>query len=188
MLDDGVNYIVSGLERSGTSVMMQMLHAGGLPVGFDDSRPPDDHNPRGYFELAGGKAISRLMDGTFDLASNKGRIVKITAYGLQYLPTGNYKIVYMLRNIDEVMDSMQKMGSPVDREKDRILLRKLNRFCFNLMDRRDDIDYLKVNYRDIIDNPRKEIDRIGRFLGHTFDPEQAVRAVDSGLYRNRAPE
>jgi hypothetical protein len=188
MLDDGVNYIVSGLERSGTSVMMQMLHMGGLPVAFDDSRPADQHNPRGYYELAGGKIISRLMDGTCDLASNKGRIVKITAYGLKFLPKGNYKIIYLLRNIDEVLDSMQKMGFPVDRRKDRALLGKLNRFSFDLMDRRDDMEYVTVNYRDVIDNPRREIEKVGCFLGQTFDFARAIRAVEPGLYRSRPPK
>ncbi len=187
MLDDSINYIVSGLERSGTSVMMQILHMGGLPVAFDDSRVADQHNPKGYYELAGGKIISRLMDGTFDLASTKGRVVKITAYGLKFLPKGNYKIIYMLRNIEEVLDSTQKMGAPTNRRKDRASLRKLNSFSLDLMDCRDDIEYITVNYRDVIDNPRIEIERVSRFLGQTFDFEQAMRAVDSGLYRSRSP-
>ena len=92
MSKNEVNYIVSGLERSGTSVMMQMLDKGGVPVAFDDSRPPDEHNPRGYFELAGGKIINQLMDGTFDFELHKGQIVKVTAYGLKFLPKGNYRI------------------------------------------------------------------------------------------------
>lgn len=187
MLDEGVNYIVSGLERSGTSVMMQMLHMGGLPVAFDDSRAADQHNPRGYYELAGGKVISRLMDGTFDLASNEGRIVKITAYGLKFLPKGNYKIIYMLRNLDEVLDSMEKMGVPIDRSEDRALLGKLNRFSLDLMDSRDDMEYITVNYHDIIGNPSREIQKVGYFLGQTFEFQQAIRAVDPALYRNRSP-
>ena len=79
MLRNDINYIVSGLERSGTSVMMQMLSKGGLPVAFDDSRPPDEHNPKGYYELAGGKIINKLMDGTFDMKAHRGQIVKVTA-------------------------------------------------------------------------------------------------------------
>ena len=68
-LDENINYIASGIERSGTSLLMQILEAGGLPMAFDtDSRPPDDNNPRGYFELEGGKIISRLMKNTFPLA------------------------------------------------------------------------------------------------------------------------
>lgn len=188
MLDDGVNYIVSGLERSGTSVMMQMLHMGGLPVAFDDSRPADQHNPRGYYELAGGKIISRLMDGTFDLASHKGQIVKITAYGLKFLANGNYKIIYMLRDIDEILDSMQKMGALTNRRKDRALLVKLNRVSFGLMDRRDDMEYVTINYHNVIHSPSREIERVSCFLGQTFDFERAIRAVDSRLHRSRSPK
>ena len=59
-LDDDVNYIASGLERSGTSMLMQILYAGEVPIAFDDTtRPPDESNPRGYFELAGGKIINK---------------------------------------------------------------------------------------------------------------------------------
>ena len=186
MLDDGVTYIVSGLERSGTSVMMQMLHTGGLPVAFDDSRPPDEHNPRGYYELAGGKIISRLIDGTLDLTPHRGRIVKITAYGLKFLPNGKYKIIYMLRNTEEVLDSMRKMGVPIDRRKDQRSLRKLNKFSFDLMDRRDDMEYITVNHRDVIANPMKEIQRVARFLGQEFDFQRAISCVEPGLYRSRS--
>ena len=81
-LDENVNYIVSGLERSGTSMLMQILDAGGLPMAYDhSSRPPDDDNPKGYFELEGGKVISRLMDQSFPLKEYKGKFIKITAYG-----------------------------------------------------------------------------------------------------------
>ena len=60
-LDENINYIVSGLERSGTSMMMQILRSGGLPTAFDESRKPDVNNPKGYYELEGGKIINKLM-------------------------------------------------------------------------------------------------------------------------------
>ncbi len=186
MPNSNVNYIVSGLERSGTSVMMQMLNTGGVPVAFDDSRPADEHNPKGYFELAGGKIINQLMDGTFNFGLHKGQIVKVTAYGLKFLPEGNYKIIYMMRNIDEVLNSMRKMGADIDMEKDRVLFGKLNTFSFDLMDKRDDIEYTTINYRDVIDNPGTELQKIGLFLGESLDIESAIKAVDSKLYRNRA--
>lgn len=185
MLNTGVNYIVSGLERSGTSLMMQMLHHGGIPVAFDESRPPDEHNPKGYFELAGGKIINQLMDGAFDFEPHKGRIVKITAYGLKFIPVGNYKIIYMMRNITEILNSMKKMGADIDMEKDVTLFSKLNKFCFDLMDSRDDIEYITVNYRDIIDSPKEMAERINTFLDGALDLAKAVEAVDTKLYRNR---
>jgi len=186
MLSSEVNYIVSGLERSGTSVMMQMLNRGGLPVAFDESRPADEHNPKGYFELAGGKIINQLMDGTFDMAAHAGRIIKVTAYGLKFLSVGNSKIIYMQRNIEEVLNSMYKMGGETDREKDRELFTKLDRFSLKLLDDRGDMKYITINYSDVISNPRSEIEKIGAFLGEQFDFDSAVEAVDSKLYRNRA--
>ena len=99
---------------------MQVLHAGGVPCAFDtSSRPPDDNNPRGYFELEGGKIISRLRDGTLPLADYRGRFIKITAYGLKFLPPGNYRVVYTERQIDEVLDSMEVMTGQKDPNRDR---------------------------------------------------------------------
>ncbi len=186
MLDDQVNYIVSGLERSGTSLMMQMLHAAGLPVAYDDSRPADEHNPRGYFELAGGKIINRLMDGTFDFESCKGRIVKVTAYGLKFLPQADYRIVYMVRENDENLRSIQKMGAEIDEQKDRDLFGKLNRLSLDLMRRRGDMTSITVRHRDLMGEPRREMERVSLFLGAQIDIEAAASAVDSSLYRNRS--
>jgi len=119
MLDNTINYIASGIERSGTSLLMQILEAGGLPMAFDtDSRPPDDNNPRGYYELEGGKIISRLMNGTFPLADHRGRFIKITAFGLKFLPPGKYRIIYTERNIEEVLDSMEKMAKLRDQNRE----------------------------------------------------------------------
>ena len=186
MLNRNINYIVSGLERYGTSVMMQMLDKGGVPVAFDDSRLPDEHNPKGYYELAGGKIINKLMDGEFDFSPHKGRIVKITAYGLKFLPDGNYKVIYMKRDLDEVLKSMQKMGAEVDVEKDKLLYQKLNRFSFDLMGKRADVQYIAIQYRDVIETPRDVIVQLSSFLETDIDIDGAVMAVDSSLYRNRA--
>ena len=64
-LENDTNYIVSGLERSGTSMLMQILKAGNIPISFDKFRKPDDNNPRGYFELEGGKIINKLIPINF---------------------------------------------------------------------------------------------------------------------------
>jgi hypothetical protein len=186
MLNNDINYIVSGLERSGTSLMMQMLYLGGMRVAFDESRPPDENNPRGYYELAGGKIINRLIDSTFDIEAYKGYVIKVTAYGLKFLPVSNYRIIYMRRNIDEVLKSMQKMGANINAGKDRMLFQKLDRFSLELMHSRDDMEYITVNYRDLIDNPRKEMGRVRNFLGVPFGVDASVKAVDTSLYRNRS--
>jgi len=179
-----VNYIVSGIERSGTSMMMQILHRGGFPVAFENSRTPDYHNPKGYYELEGGKIIKKLMDGSFSFEKYEDKVIKITAYGLKFLPSRQYKIIYMCRDLDEIMDSMEKMAGHIDREKERPLFEKLNTFSLNLMEKREDIEYIIVNYRDVINNPIREIKKINQFLGGMLDVNSAAEAVDPNLYRN----
>jgi len=187
-LDKNINYIVSGLERSGTSMLMQMLYNSGVEVSFDNSRLPDESNPKGYYELAGGKIINKLMDGTFPLDEYKGKFVKITAYGLKYLPPGNYKIIYSERNIEEILDSMEKMADIKDnnREETRESFVKLNDMIKNYIRNREDIEFLLVNYNDILSNPSANIKKIHDFLDlHDIGLEKMIDAVDKKLYRQR---
>ena len=190
-LDSTINYIASGIERSGTSLLMQILQAGGVPMAFDTaSRPPDDNNPRGYFELEGGKIISRLMNGTFPLADQRGRFIKITAFGLKYLPLGKYRIIYTERNIEEVLDSMEKMAKLQDmnREETRASFIKLNEMIKGLISKRDDVEVLFVNYNQIVTDPKTQIEKICDFLGSKeIDNAAMVSAVDEKLYRKRRP-
>jgi hypothetical protein len=191
-LDDNSNYIVSGLERSGTSLIMQILHAGGVPCAFDtSSRPPDDNNPRGYFELEGGKIISRLRDGVFPLADYRGRFIKITAYGLRFLPPGHYRVIYTERNIEEVLDSMEKMARLQDanREETRASFVKLNEMIKGLLRGRADVEVLFVSYNNIVRDAPAEIRKIVAFLGAPGIDEAAMAAaVDEKLYRKRRPQ
>jgi hypothetical protein len=188
-LDSNINYIVSGLERSGTSMLMQILHQGGVPMSFDhDSRPADDNNPKGYFELEGGKIISRLMDGSFPLDQFKGQFIKITAYGLKFLPRGKYRIIYSERNLEEILDSMEKMAKIQDSERDetREIFEKLNNMIKSQIRERDDIDVLFVNYNSIISNPQEKIQEIHSFLGsQEIDLGKMISTVDRSLYRKR---
>jgi hypothetical protein len=183
-----VNYIVSGLERSGTSMMMQILYLGGMKVAFDTKRKPDEHNPKGYFELEGGKIINRLMEGTFPIEKYDGMVVKVTAYGIKYLPPGNYKVIYMLRDLDEIIASMSKMIGEKLGEEDKKAFDRLNKFALKILEEREDIDYITVKYNDVIENPRREIERVNEFLGGVLDVDSAVKAVDPSLYRNRKKE
>jgi len=188
-LDKDVNYIVSGLERSGTSMLMQMLEAGGVPTSFNnDSRPPDDNNPKGYFELEGGKIINRLMKGTFPFDRYKGKFIKITAYGLKYLPAGKYKVIYSERNIEQILNSMEKMARihDEDREETRESFLKLNEMIKDKIRGREDIEVLLVNYNDILSDPDNNMRKIYDFLGsQAFDLEKMIKSVDQNLYRNR---
>jgi len=190
-LDEHISYIASGIERSGTSLLMQILEAGGVPMAYDTaSRPPDDNNPRGYFELEGGKIISRLMNGTFPLADQRGRFIKITAFGLKFLPPGNYRVIYTERNIEEVLDSMEKMAKLQDqnREETRASFIKLNDMIKDLITKRGDIQVLFVNYNQIVADPKGQVRKIAEFLGQKdIDQAAMVAAVDAKLYRKRRP-
>jgi len=188
-LNQNINYIVSGLERSGTSMLMQILHAGGAPMAYDhDSRPPDDNNPKGYFELEGGKIITRLMNGNFNLDKYRGEFIKITAYGLKFLPESQYKIIYSERHLDEILDSMEKMARIRDdsREETRDSFLKLNEMIKGLIQKRSDTETLFISYNEILAEPEKNITRIHDFIGsEELDLEKMMACVDKSLYRNR---
>ncbi len=176
-----MNYIVSGLERSGTSLMMQVLEAANVPVIYDNERSPDENNPRGYYELYGGNIIGQLANG-LALTPFEGAFIKITSWGLQYLPEGDYKIIYMMRDYDEIILSSQKMG---DNSSSRHLLLSIDNFILGLLDKRN-IEYLKVNYNELIERSSKTIANVGEFLGR--DISKGMDATDKSLYRNRIKE
>ena len=187
-LDPDLNYIVSGLERSGTSMLMQILHSGNIPISFDKSRKPDINNPKGYFELEGGKIINKLIDKKFPFELYEGEFIKITAYGLKYLPLGNYKIIYSERNIDEILDSMEKMTGEKDkdRQKNKISFLKLNKMIKQYIISRKDIEILFLNYNEIINKPKENIIKIINFLKmDKLNLEKMINVIDPELYRNR---
>jgi hypothetical protein len=187
-LDNNTNYIVSGIERSGTSMLMQIIHNSGAPMSYDhDTRPPDKNNPKGYFELEGGKIINKLMDGSFPYEDFKGKFIKITAYGMKFLPKGSYKVIYSERNIDEILDSMEKMAKIKDenREKTRKIFIKLNNMTRTLISGREDINVLFVSYNDILNNPEENIKAIYDFLDDPeLDLDKMIGTVDKSLHRN----
>ena len=187
-LDKNINYIVSGLERSGTSMLMQILNEGGVPTFFDNQRKADKNNPKGYYEIDGGKIINRLIENRFTFNQKKGRFIKITAYGLRFLPEGNYKIIYTERNIDEVLDSMEDMMGEKDRdrEKTKKAFLKLNSAVKDMISKRDDISVCFVNYNEILSKPEENIKKIVDFLEVScLDLEKMIAVVDRNLYRKR---
>src|SRR3990167_393038 len=95
--------IVSGLPRSGTSLMMQMLRAGGMSLLIDDQRPADADNPHGYWEY---EPVKRLQHDNSWLPQAEGKAVKVVSALLQYLPPRHtYKIIVMHRPMQEVLAS-----------------------------------------------------------------------------------
>jgi len=187
-LDSDTNFIVSGLERSGTSMLMQILNAGGIPIEFDRSRKSDQDNPKGYYELEGGKIINRLIDKSFQFERYKGSFIKITAYGLKFLPMDRYKIIYSERKIEEILDSMEEMAGIRDKARDetRKAFLKLNKTIKEKIIERNDIDVLFVNYNEILMDPLYEVRKILDFLeASEADIDSMIQVVDRKLYRHR---
>lgn len=187
-LDENVNYIISGQERSGTSMLMQILNAGNIPTAFDNSRPADDHNIKGYYELEGGKIINKLISNEFPLHKYKGNFIKITAYGLKFLPPGRYKIIYTERNIEETLDSIEKMigKKEINRDETRNNIIKLSNLIKNEILVRKDIQVLFVNYNNILEHPKNNIIKILNFLNLPEDHlQKMIDAVDLTIYHHR---
>ncbi|TSJ48089.1 alkaline phosphatase family protein [Fluviicola chungangensis] len=178
--------IVSGLPRSGTSMMMQMLKAGGADILTDNIRQSDENNPKGYLEYEPVKSL--LKDNSW-LKDQNGKTIKVIMQLLGNLDLNcDYKIIFMERDLDEVMQSQQKMlGKPVDTYNAKLKTtfeqqKEKNRAW---LEAQPHMDVLFVNYSDVIENPSAEAERVNIFLENKLDVAQMVASVDSELYRNR---
>jgi len=181
--------IVSGLPRSGTSMMMKMLASGGLDVVTDNERKADIDNPKGYFEF---EAVKKIKQDSSWLQGMKGRAFKMVATLLMDLPEGSrYKVIFMRRAMPEMLASQRKMlqrlgkeDSVDDAQMEAYFTRHLQKVDSWLSGRKD-IDVLNVDYSDIIDDPLGMAGRVSEFLGGGLDVGAMSGAVDSSLYRNR---
>ena len=184
--------IVSGLPRSGTSMLMKMLNASGVEIASDGLRTADDDNPKGYFELERVKELDKNKNKSW-LTELRGKAVKIVSYFLKYLPeNNNYKVIFIERNIHEVIASQNKMlinrGESVDKAGEEKIIQSFERHLQKIKDmlgkdKRFDVLYIK--HRDVLDDPLTQAGKINRFLGGRLDEEKMARAVDPNLYRNR---
>ncbi|RMH43218.1 MAG: sulfotransferase family protein [Deltaproteobacteria bacterium] len=180
--------IVSGLPRSGTSLMMQMLHRGGLPVLSDGERTADDDNPRGYFELEAVKATAR--DASW-VAEAEGKVVKVISELLPHLPADRtYRVIFMRRRLDEVLASQRRMlqrrGEPLgDDDAMRSLFARHVERAERFLRDADHMTALYVSYNRLVADPAAQAARVAAFLGGIVDPAAMAAAVDPSLYRNR---
>lgn len=179
--------VVSGLERSGTSLMMQILKDAGYELCYDDKRKPDINNPKGYYELNDGKIIATLMDRQFNEEEYHNKVIKITAYGIPLIDSDKYRVVYMERNLYEVNDSQHKMMDSRQKqwlpEDDEIrMLEKVNELAKSHLIK-NSIDFVPIDYNDLIKYPRRELNRLSKFLGK--DITDSIKIIDKKLYRNR---
>jgi hypothetical protein len=182
--------IVSGLPRSGTSLMMQMLAAGGMPVLSDGERKADTDNPRGYLEW---ERIKQLPKDPASIAEAEGKVVKVISQLLLSLPDGHeYRIIFMQRPLPEVLKSQEEMlrrrgtydanvdSSPIEAAFQRHLI-DVNKWLGGKANTR----VLRVHYHRVLREPVPTAEAVAEFLKVPLNLEAMVQQVDPNLYRNR---
>jgi len=183
--------VVSGLPRSGTSLMMQMLEAGGIAPLTDHERVADDDNPKGYYEFERAK---KLREGdTVWLQEAKGKAVKIISALVTSLPEDySYDVILMRRDMSEVLASQRKMllrrGESADKLSDDMMglaFEKHLNEVFEWMNQQNTLRYIEVNFNKLITDPLHAIERLGEFLGRALNREEMKFLIAPELYRQR---
>ena len=182
--------IVSGLPRSGTSMMMQMISAGGIPPLTDEIRTADEDNPKGYYEF---EPVKKTKEDPSWLKRAPGMVVKMVYRLLYDLPGEyNYKIVYMRRKLEEVVASQNVMLERSGKEGGGLPDQKLLEVFRAEIDKSNkwlaeqpNFEVLYINYNEMIAEPAPQVNRINEFLGGKLDTQAMLAIVDPSLYRQK---
>jgi len=172
--------IVSGLPRSGTSMMMQMLGAGGIDLVIDEKRPVDEHNSAGYFEF---ERVKSLQQDNSWLEDHQGKAIKILFHLLRFLPVNlSYRIIFMRRNVDDVLKSQNRMLQSYDKPtQDNILIKSLFDKALKEIEQwimqQENMKGVFINYEDILNHPDNKVNKIETFLDRELNTEKMKSAV-----------
>ena len=174
-------------------MMMRMLETGGLPVITDHLRMPDESNPKGYYEF---ERVKQLQEGNAEwISEGKGKVIKIISSLLEHLPPEHqYRIVFMRRNMDEILASQREMllrrGEPTDRISDRDLANFYQNHLARVTEwlaQQPNLKVIYLHYNQILENPHAPIAQLCQFLHpFTLAPDKMLSVVESSLYRQRA--
>ena len=182
--------VVSGLPRSGTSMMMKMLAEGGLSLVTDSLRSADDDNPNGYFEF---ERVKQLADGNIGwLDGAQGEVVKVISALLEHLPSSHrYKVIFMERAVPEVLASQKKMlahrkeeAKVSDAEMEKQFRDHLKAVKYWLA-RQPNLEVLYVDYNRMMAAPEADCRRVAEFIGVPVDVDRMLSVPNQALYRNR---
>jgi sulfotransferase family protein len=182
--------VVSGLPRSGTSMMMKMLGEGGLPIITDELRRPDSDNPNGYFEF---ETVRQMSTGNVSwLATARGKAVKVISALLEHLPSDySYKVIFLERDIHEVLASQRKMlanrneNASADEAEIEAQIQKHLSVMKPWLVRQPNMEVLYVNYNSLLANPAALCEQISEFLDLPLNQTRMLAVPDEQLYRNR---
>lgn len=182
--------IVSGLPRSGTSMMMKMLAAGGIDPLTDNLRTADEDNPKGYFEF---ERVKQIEQDKAWLDDARGRAVKLISALLKHLPPAyNYKIIFMRRAMPEILASQRQMlirrGEPADTVPDDKMAAMFEKHLGQVetwLASQPNIETIYVSYNDVMNDARPQAERINSFLGGSLNTDAMTEAADRTLYRQK---
>jgi len=182
--------IVSGLPRTGTSMMMRFLDAGGLTALTDGRREADSDNPRGYYELD--RAL-KIKDDASWLPEAEGKAFKMVSMLLYHLPLDRpYKIIFMRRNLDEVLASQARMlenmgkgqNQPSDEKMKALFSSHLEEIERHIAGQ-PMLDTLHCDFKTVVDQPADTARRVAEHLGLDLDQQKMAGIIEPALYRNR---
>lgn len=182
--------LVSGLPRSGTSMMMRMLDAGGMPIYTDNIRKANEDNPNGYYEL---EKIKQLEQDATWLRNEKGKAIKAISALLPALPKDlYYHVIFMRRHMPEILASQQKMlkrrGVTDDQIPDALMAAKYEAYLaatYKWIAKQSHLNVLYVHYNEVLADPWNQAQRVNGFIENRLNVENMVRVVDPDLYRQR---
>ncbi len=183
--------VVSGLPRSGTSMMMKMLDAAALPIMTDNERAADEDNPKGYFEYARVKDLKDEADKSW-VREARGQVLKVISHLLETLPDENfYRVILVRRDFDEIIASQNKMlerrgeeNQVADSTVKEANIRHLVDIRY-MVRRRPNFEMIEVQFMQAMEAPRIFATDVNKFLGGNLDVESMMAVVDLELYRNR---
>jgi len=184
--------VVSGLPRSGTSMLMKMLDAGGMAIMTDSERSADIDNPKGYFEYERIKDLEKETDKSY-VREGRGKVLKVISFLIKDLPDDNdYQVIFMRRNLDEVLASQNKMIQRLGTEDSAAAEDAMKEAYRNdivrtrlLCKNRPNFELIEVNYKRTIEEPAATARSVNAFVGGHLDETAMRAAVDGSLYRNR---
>jgi hypothetical protein len=190
-IDPHLITIVSGLPRSGTSMMMRMLEAGGVPALIDNIRTADVDNPRGYYEF---EPVKKSKEDPSWLNNAGGKVVKMVYRLLYDLPCDRqYWVVFMRRNLNEVVASQDVMlarkgraGGDLTKEKLITMFEKQLAEFDEWVKKQPSFRILYVNYNETLRNPRPTVRALDEFLGGNLNTAAMEKVIELQLYRQRA--
>ncbi len=183
--------VVSGLPRSGTSMLMKMLEAGGLPPLTDNLRTADNDNPKGYYEF---ERVKKMPDGDLSWVEEApGKAVKVISALLEHLPPGySYRVLFMQRKMEEILASQHKMlvrsGKPTDKVSDEQLAEMYAKHLAKVktwVNEQSNFSVLYLDYNGILADPQTQSSKINHFLDDSLDSQKMAGIVDPDLYRQR---